>query len=86
MFDLKFASNRSRLLRWGQAILMFVENPIFGNGYGAFAMIYEENPSLSGLYKAQFQLGTHSEHLRILQVRGSTGPQSTNPMLCLCSS
>ena len=73
MFDLKFASNRSRLLRWGQAVLMFVENPIFGNGYGAFAMIYEENPSLSGLYKAQFQLGAHSEHLRILAEMGLLG-------------
>ena len=73
MFDLKFASNQSRILRWGQAFLMFLENPILGNGYGAFAMIYEENPSLSGLYKAQFQLGVHSEHLRILAEMGVLG-------------
>jgi len=73
MFDLQFASNRSRLLRWGQALLMFLNHPIMGNGYGAFAMIYKENPGLSGLYKAQFQLGAHSEHLRILAEMGIVG-------------
>ena len=47
-FSLKFASNQARLLRWGQAFLMFLENPIIGKGYGAFGMLYEENISLVG--------------------------------------
>ena len=33
-FDFQFASNQARLLRWGQAFLMFLESPIIGKGYG----------------------------------------------------
>ena len=32
--DLSYASNRARLLRWGQAFVMFAESPILGKGYG----------------------------------------------------
>ena len=73
LFDPQFASNRSRLLRWGQAFLMFVEHPIIGNGYGAFAMLYQEDASLTGEYVAQFQLGAHSEYMQILAEQGSLG-------------
>ena len=40
--DVSYASNRARLLRWGQAVVMFLESPILGKGYGAFAMLYEK--------------------------------------------
>ncbi|MBB15251.1 hypothetical protein CMK22_08255 [Candidatus Poribacteria bacterium] len=73
LFDPQFASNRSRLLRWGQAFLMFLEHPIIGNGYGAFAMLYQEDASLTGEYVAQFQLGAHSEYMQILAEQGSLG-------------
>ena len=55
--DISYASNRARLLRWGQAVVMFLENPILGKGYGAFAMLYEEDVALVGSYTAQYQLG-----------------------------
>ena len=73
LFDPQFASNRSRLLRWGQAFLMFLKHPIIGNGYGAFAMLYQEDVSLTGEYVAQFQLGAHSEYMQILAEQGSLG-------------
>ena len=73
LFDPQFASNRSRLLRWTQAFLMFTEHPIIGNGYGAFAMIYQEDTALTGEYVAQFQLGAHSEYMQILAEQGSLG-------------
>ncbi|MCZ6678305.1 MAG: O-antigen ligase family protein [Candidatus Poribacteria bacterium] len=72
-FNLKFASNRSRLLRWGQALLMFLQHPIVGNGYGTFAMLYKEDVSLVGEYTAQFQLGAHSEYLQVLAELGIIG-------------
>ena len=71
--DISYASNRARLLRWGQAIVMFLENPILGKGYGAFAMLYEEDVALVGSYTAQYQLGTHSEYLQVMAELGIVG-------------
>ena len=71
--DISYASNRARLLRWGQAVAMFLENPILGKGYGAFAMLYEEDVALVGSYTAQFQLGAHSEYLQVLAELGILG-------------
>lgn len=72
-FSLQFASNQSRLLRWGQALVMFLQSPIIGNGYGAFAMIYEPNVSLIGEFVAQYRLGAHSEYLQVLAELGIVG-------------
>ena len=72
-FDFQFASNQARLLRWGQAFLMFLESPIIGKGYGAFAILYEEDSSLVGEYTSQFQLGAHSEYLQVLAELGIVG-------------
>lgn len=71
--DLSYASNRARLLRWGQAFVMFAENPILGKGYGAFAMLYEEDIALVGSYTAQYQLGAHSEYLQVIAELGIVG-------------
>ena len=71
--DVNYASNRARLLRWGQATTMFLESPILGKGYGAFAMLYEEDVALVGSYIAQFQLGAHSEYLQIMAELGLVG-------------
>ena len=71
--DISYASNRARLLRWAQAMTMFLENPILGKGYGAFAMLYEEDVALVGTYTAQFQLGAHSEYLQVLAELGIVG-------------
>ena len=71
--DTGYASNRARLLRWGQAIMMFLESPILGKGYGAFAMLYEEDVALVGTYTAQFQLGAHSEYLQVMAELGIVG-------------
>lgn len=71
--DLNYASNQARLMRWGQAITMFLDNPVLGNGYGAFAMLYEEDVSLVGSYVAQFQLGAHSEYLQVMAELGLVG-------------
>ena len=73
VFDFQFASNQARLLRWGQALLMFLESPIIGKGYGAFAILYEADASLIGEYTAQFQLGAHSEYLQVLAELGVVG-------------
>ncbi len=73
IFDFQFASNRSRLLRWGQAFLMFLRHPIIGNGYGTFAMSYEEDSALVGEYTAQFQLDAHSQYLQVLAELGIVG-------------
>ena len=72
-FSLQFASNQSRLLRWGQALIMFLQSPIIGNGYGAFAMTYEPNISLIGEFVAQYRLGAHSEYLQVLAEMGIVG-------------
>lgn len=71
--DISYASNRARLLRWGQAVVMFLENPILGRGYGAFAMLYEEDVALVGSYTAQYQLGAHSEYLQVMAELGIVG-------------
>ncbi len=71
--DFSYASNRARLLRWGQAFVMFLESPILGKGYGAFAMLYEEDVALVGSYTAQFQLGAHSEYLQVMAELGIVG-------------
>ena len=71
--DISYASNRARLLRWGQAFVMFLENPILGKGYGAFAMLYEEDVALVGSYTAQYQLGAHSEYLQVMAELGIVG-------------
>ena len=71
--DLSYASNRARLLRWGQAFVMFLESPILGKGYGAFAMLYEEDVALVGSYTAQYQLGAHSEYLQVMAELGIVG-------------
>lgn len=71
--DIDYASNRARLMRWGQAISMFLQSPILGHGYGAFAMLYEEDVSLVGSYIAQFQLGAHSEYLQVMAEMGIVG-------------
>lgn len=71
--DLNYASNRARLLRWGQAFVMFSESPILGKGYGAFAMLYEEDVALVGSYTAQYQLGAHSEYLQVMAELGIVG-------------
>jgi O-antigen ligase len=71
--DISYASNRARLLRWGQAVVMFVESPLLGKGYGAFAMLYEEDVALVGSYTAQYQLGAHSEYLQVIAELGIVG-------------
>lgn len=71
--DLSYASNQARLMRWGQAVSMFLESPILGKGYGAFAMLYEEDVGLVGSYIAQFQLGAHSEYLQVMAELGIVG-------------
>ncbi|MCG9129532.1 O-antigen ligase family protein [Candidatus Poribacteria bacterium] len=71
--DINYASNKARLLRWGQAINMFIQNPILGKGYGAFAMLYEEDIALVGTYTAQYQLGAHSEYLQVMAELGIIG-------------
>ena len=71
--DFDYASNRARLMRWGQAITMLLQNPILGKGYGAFAMLYEEDVGLVGSYIAQFQLGAHSEYLQVMAELGIMG-------------
>lgn len=71
--DVGYASNRARLLRWGQAASMFLQSPILGKGYGAFAMLYEEDVALVGTYTAQYQLGAHSEYLQVMAELGIVG-------------
>ena len=71
--DISYASNRARLLRWAQAVVMFLESPILGKGYGAFAMLYEEDVALVGSYTAQYQLGAHSEYLQVIAELGIVG-------------
>ena len=53
--------------------MMFLESPILGKGYGAFAMLYEEDVALVGTYTAQFQLGAHSEYLQVMAELGIVG-------------
>lgn len=71
LFHFDFASNRTRLLRWGFALEMFLQNPIFGGGYGAFARTYKSEVFLGE--PGRYQLGAHSEHLQVLAEMGLVG-------------
>ena len=70
--DLGYASNRARLLRWGAALMMFLQNPILGKGYGAFAQAYRADPSLVGEL-SKYRMGTHNEYLQVLAETGILG-------------
>jgi O-antigen ligase len=70
--DIRFASNKARLLRWGAALMMFLRHPIIGNGYGGFALLYKGDPSLMGPL-AKYRMGAHSEYLQILSEMGILG-------------
>lgn len=72
IFDLGYASNRVRLLRWGAALMMFLQNPILGKGYGAFALEYQEDAALVGEL-SKYQMSAHSEYLQILAETGILG-------------
>ena len=71
MLDPEFASNKTRLLRWAFALLMFVQNPVLGAGHGMFARTYV-NESLVGDL-ARFQMGAHNEYVQILAEMGAVG-------------
>ncbi len=70
--DLGYASNRARLLRWGAALMMFLQNPILGKGYGAFAQAYRADPSLVGEL-SKYRMGAHNEYLQVLAETGILG-------------
>jgi O-antigen ligase len=73
IFDLHYASNRSRLLRWGAALMMFLRHPIVGWGYTSFALSYQNDPALVGTYVAKYKPGAHSEFLTVLAEQGIIG-------------
>jgi len=73
IFDLNYASNRSRLLRWGAALMMFLRHPIVGSGYTSFALSYQNDPNLVGAYVAKYKPGAHSEFLTVLAEQGIIG-------------
>ena len=73
IFDLHYASNRSRLLRWGAALMMFLRHPIVGWGYTSFALSYKNDPNLVGTYVAKYKPGAHSEFLTVLAEQGIIG-------------
>lgn len=70
-FDPDFASNKTRLLRWGFAFLMFVQNPILGAGHGMFSRTYV-NASFVGDI-GRFQMGAHNEYVQVLAELGAVG-------------
>jgi len=72
IFDLSYASNRVRLLRWGAALMMFIQNPILGRGYGAFALEYQEDSALVGEL-SKYQMSAHNEYLQTLAETGILG-------------
>lgn len=72
IFSKDFASNKSRLLRWGEAYRMFRQQPIIGNGYGSFGIMYKSKIALVGKI-SQFQLGAHSEYFQTLAETGILG-------------
>ncbi|GIX05609.1 MAG: hypothetical protein KatS3mg115_0012 [Candidatus Poribacteria bacterium] len=74
VFDPEYASNKTRLLRWGYALLMFAEHPLFGAGYGSFALSYPNEPFLGA--NRFYQMGAHNEHLQILAETGLFGALS----------
>ena len=71
VFSTDFASNRTRLLRWGYALLMFSQHPILGAGYGSFALKYVNETFLGD--NRYYQMGAHNEHLQILAEMGIIG-------------
>ncbi|MFQ6041934.1 MAG: O-antigen ligase family protein [Candidatus Poribacteria bacterium] len=73
IFDVHYASNRSRLLRWGTALMMFLRHPIVGWGYTSFALSYKNDPALVGSYVARYKPGAHSEFLTVLAEQGIIG-------------
>jgi O-antigen ligase len=73
IFDPHYASNRSRLLRWGTALMMFLRHPIVGWGYTSFALSYQNDPALVGTYVARYKPGAHSEFLTVLAEQGIIG-------------
>lgn len=72
IFSIHFASNKSRLLRWAEAFRMFRQQPIIGNGYGSFALMYKSKVTLVGKV-SQFQMGAHSEYFQTLAETGILG-------------
>ena len=71
VFDFRFASNQTRLLRWGFAVLMFLQNPVFGAGYTTFALVYENEAFLGE--NIRYQMGAHSEYFQVLAETGLVG-------------
>jgi len=69
IFDLKYASNRDRFMRWGAALVMFLRHPIIGAGYNSFALSYDKNPAHVGEYKP----GAHNLYMSILAEQGIIG-------------
>jgi len=70
--NMRFASNRARLLRWGAAVMMFLRHPLIGNGYGAFALLYKGEPWMIGPL-AKYKIGAHSEYFQVLSEMGILG-------------
>ena len=71
MVDPEFASNKTRLLRWGFALLMFVQHPILGAGHGMFARSYVNESFLGDV--GRFQMGAHNEYMQVLAELGALG-------------
>ncbi|MBT5713525.1 O-antigen ligase family protein, partial [Candidatus Poribacteria bacterium] len=71
MVDPEFASNKTRLLRWGFALLMFAQNPILGAGHGMFARSYVNESFLGDV--GRFQMGAHNEYMQVLAELGALG-------------
>jgi O-antigen ligase len=69
--DPDYASNRTRILRAGFALLLFARSPILGSGYGTFALLYPNEPFLGE--NARYQMGSHNEHLQVLAETGLLG-------------
>ena len=71
--NLEYASNKTRILRWGFALVMFLRHPIIGNGYNSFKFTYVNRPELIGTYLSQFRMGAHNEYLQVLAEQGVIG-------------
>jgi len=68
----RYGTNRERLIRWGTAIAMFLDHPLFGSGYGSFAFSYINDPAILG-GTSRYQMGAHNEYLQILAEAGILG-------------
>lgn len=73
MTNFGYASNKTRILRWGFALVMFLRHPIIGNGYNSFKFTYVNNPNILGPYLSQFRMGAHNEYLQTLAEMGLIG-------------